>query len=875
MSETDTTTFRLYGAPRPPHTELVRERLLDRLEVDAALRVVRGPAGAGKTSLLAEWSRRRATPGLWLSVIPEMSRTDLWRAVARRATRAGLEAFEAALGPAELAPEDVPGRLADAFLAVPGEVVVVIDDYQDVTDAAVHDDVLALLRLCPNLSVAVATSTVSPLEAASVGLELDRTVITADQLPLTRDETARMLRQAGVDLDPAEAHVLTGGQPLYLRVAMLAAEMAGSHGTPAHVQVADELLRAALEKQLEGTERPRLEQVLRRCAVADVLTADLAVALTREPAAPQLLWMLEERGLGAWERRPAGRVFVLFPVVRTFVAERVREEHPDEWGLAQLAAARWYLTNGYPVEALRHAVGAGDLALASSAVSRYWGEVLEPQALARLDVLKGLPQTDLRRWPLLAGALAIHHDSVPGERTEAIETYQLTLAALRPRARTTSTAERVVLDVLESVALRSTNATQRALEPARRARQTLDELGVDERRELVRELPRLRAEVAMSFARAGADDEALATLEDLGGSPAVDPRTLYGLSLRALVLALRGDLPEAVRDLEVIEASPHAEVRAGRDDHLYRIARAIVCLERFDARGAQAHLDVLRPHLATLETRPVVATVQAYVDLVSFEPALGIERLRRYIESERGRRRISARDIDHLDYVSGLLGLARGQVGAVHSWLKVAPATSSLTWLLRAHAALLTGRWSTARDVLVAHTPPRTAAPRLRAAHAVLLAAALTHAEEETQARDALDKLAGVAEDRRLRFALALPARHDLLTLVELAARSKDQTAQRLIGDAEPVPELFAATADLPQPLSDREVVVLDTLMRHATAVDVSRSLTVSVNTVKSQLRSIYRKLGVRRREDALARGIELGLLPAQRPLPASGTDGR
>ena len=68
----------------------------------------------------------------------------------------------------------------------------------------------------------------------------------------------------------------------------------------------------------------------------------------------------------------------------------------------------------------------------------------------------------------------------------------------------------------------------------------------------------------MAFARAGADEEALATLEDLGGSPAVDPRTLYGLSLRALVLALGGDLPEAVRDLEVIEASPRAAVRARR-----------------------------------------------------------------------------------------------------------------------------------------------------------------------------------------------------------------------------------------------------------------------------------------------------------------------
>jgi LuxR family transcriptional regulator, maltose regulon positive regulatory protein len=55
--------------------------------------------------------------------------------------------------------------------------------------------------------------------------------------------------------------------------------------------------------------------------------------------------------------------------------------------------------------------------------------------------------------------------------------------------------------------------------------------------------------------------------------------------------------------------------------------------------------------------------------------------------------------------------------------------------------------------------------------------------------------------------------------------------------------------------------VVLDALMRYATAAEISRALTVSVNTVKSQLRSIYRKLGVRRREDALSRGIELGLI--------------
>ncbi|WP_069387776.1 helix-turn-helix transcriptional regulator [Cellulosimicrobium cellulans] len=870
MPEADARPFRLYGAPRAPHLELVRERLLDRLDADAALRVVRGPAGSGKTSLLAEWARRRGAVGVWFTATPATTRLDLWRAVARRASRAGLEGFDAAFGPGDLEADEIPERLAEAFLAVPGDVVVVVDDYHEVDGDEVHADVLRLLRLCPTLCVALATRTVSPLESPVVGLELDRTVITADQLPFTPDETARVLRHAGVDLDPATAHVRTGGQPLYLRVAMLAAEMAGSHGTPAHVQVADELLRAAIDKQLQGAARTRLEQLLEPCAVPDILTADLAVALSRDPQAPELLTMLEERGLGTWERRPSGRVFVLFPVVRSLVLETSRRERPEESHRLELATARWYLANGYPVEALGHAVTAGDLDVASAAVSRYWAELLEPHTLARLGHLSRIPVHELRRYPLLAGALAIHHDSVPGQRGEAIEMYRLALAAIKPRARAASPTERVVLEVLESVALRSTGSAQRALEPARRAHRSLTELRLDERRQMVRELPRLRAEIAMSFARGGASGEALSVLDDLGDSPTENPRTLYGLSLRALVRAMRGDMPEAERDLEIIDASPHEQVHAGRDDDLYRLARALVRLERFDARGAQAHLDVMRPHLATLESRPLFATVQAYVDLTAFETALGSERLRRYVDSERGARRLTTRNIEQVGYASGLLNLARGRVGAVHALLKVAPAQSPRTPLLRAHVALLTDGWQTARDLLVERTPPPDAAPRLRVAHWALLAAALTHADDDTAACDALGKLAAVAEDRRLRFALALLPRRDLRALADLAARSRDQTAQRVIAEAEPVPELFVPIADLPQPLTDREIVVLDALMRHATAAEISRSLMVSVNTVKSQLRSVYRKLGVRRREDALAKGIDLGLIAADHVDPAT-----
>ncbi|MBD7951373.1 AAA family ATPase [Oerskovia rustica] len=864
-----TTPGRLHGAPRPPHLELVRERLVDRLDADAALRVVRGPSGGGKTSLLAEWARRRGAEGVWIATSPGTTRTELWRTVARRATQSGLLRSETTIGLDELSTAALTVRLAEAFLTVRGEVLVVVDDYQNVRDAEVHEDVLALLRACPNLSVALATTTSSMLEAPVVGLEMNRTVITADQLPLTLDETARMLRHVGADLDPAQTHVSTGGQPLYLRVAMLAAELAGSHGTPAHVQVAAELLRAAVDKQLQGPSRHRLELFLARCVVPEILTGDLAVALTLDPDAPELLSDLEARGLGTWERRPTGLVFVLFPVVRSLLLETFRLEDPEASQVVEAATARWYLQHGYPVEAVRHAVTAGDLSIASAAVSRYWTQVFEERTIASLDVLRAVPVAELRPWPLLAGALARHYDAVPGGRDEAIELYHAALAGLRVAPRPATPSERVVLEVLESLALRSTGSAERALYPARRAGRMLNELRVTERRSMARDLPRLRAEIARSMLRGGAENESLAILEDLGDSLG-EPPALHGLALRALAHAVHGNMPEARRDLAVVEASRHDETTPRRSQDVYHLAHALVRIERFDARGAQAHLDAMRPFLSTLESRPQFALAQASVDLLTFEPALGAERLRRYIESERGRQRISVRDTDQLGYAAGLLDLARGRLGAVHATLRGASPSSASAPLLRAHLALLTESWQVARDVLVEHTPPVDASPRLRVAHSLLLAAALVNGSDESHACDALGKFAAVADDRQLLFALTLPPRRELLALVDLAARSKDRTAQRVLAAAGPVPERFAAMVGFPQALTDREIVVLDSLRRHATAVEISLSLTVSVNTVKSQLRSVYRKLGVRRREDALAKGIDLGLIVADHVDPSS-----
>jgi LuxR family maltose regulon positive regulatory protein len=62
-------------------------------------------------------------------------------------------------------------------------------------------------------------------------------------------------------------------------------------------------------------------------------------------------------------------------------------------------------------------------------------------------------------------------------------------------------------------------------------------------------------------------------------------------------------------------------------------------------------------------------------------------------------------------------------------------------------------------------------------------------------------------------------------------------------------------------PLTDSERAVLCFLPSQMTNEEISQALFLSINTVKTHLRSAYRKLGVGSRREAIARGRRIGLL--------------
>lgn len=112
---------------------------------------------------------------------------------------------------------------------------------------------------------------------------------------------------------------------------------------------------------------------------------------------------------------------------------------------------------------------------------------------------------------------------------------------------------------------------------------------------------------------------------------------------------------------------------------------------------------------------------------------------------------------------------------------------------------------------------------------------------------------------------VALPA-GQLRSLLQLGLRG--QRAPILIGQASARPSLPVArtTPNSPpeeallEPLSPRELDVLQLMAHGASNQAVARGLTISPATAKKHVSNILRKLGVRNRTQAVARGRSLGL---------------
>ncbi len=235
--------------PHVPHDLVERARLVEWLDngIDHPLTLVCAPAGYGKTTLICTWLERMAAgrgegasslPSAWLSLDEDESDLNLFLryfiAALRTIFADTCEETLMLLQAGQQPPEQVLyTTLCNELAKLPGEVILVLDDYQFIRGKAVHGLLVELVRHWPKPLHLVLVSRIDPtLPLTSLRAKGMLREIRTQDLRFTPEETATYLSQAQfIRLSQPTLDLLEErfeGWPAGLHLAALSLRSAGS-----------------------------------------------------------------------------------------------------------------------------------------------------------------------------------------------------------------------------------------------------------------------------------------------------------------------------------------------------------------------------------------------------------------------------------------------------------------------------------------------------------------------------------------------------------------------------------------------------------------------------------------------------------------------
>lgn len=871
--------------PCPPVAPVPRERLFRALAHGTAngVTLVSAPAGAGKTALVASWLAGGAVawPVAWLALDGhDDERRRFWAGVLAALARA--DPSDAGLAELAVPPrgriDRVFTELVQRLAARTRPLVLVLDDVHELTDAAIHDDLAALLRHAPAALRLVLIARADPplgLERLRVSGRLSE--IRAADLAFDASEARELLAAWGAPLDAVDARELwrrSGGWAAGLVLPALALR---DHADPPAFVAGfggdDRAVAEFLLTEMLAGHPGDVRRFLLRTAVARELTVELAVELSGRPDAGELLERLAH-GNALVERLDGGRAGYRYgPLFAGLLRSELARSAPDELAELHLLLARWHARAGEPCQAVRHALAADAWELAAQAVAGGWLRLLLDGELELLcEVAERLPSALQRRWPevaLACAAAATAAGDAAGAATLLARAEQADDAV--PPARALAFARgRAVVELLLGRVSGDVERTTRAAAMLTAGRRAVpsgdgDAALADELR--VAALAHLGATEAWCGELEVASQRLDAALVG-ARERELDAIVLLARAHLALGEALRGRLVRAADGAEA--ALELAERRGWETTQAAATAQAVLAsaLLHWD-RTEEADRVLVRAERTVRSSgepplRALVALVR--IDLLAAEGAwdAAIARLRAAEAELRSwplHAPLRARFAAH----EALLRAARGERAEAGALLESACAAGPRP----EHAAAL-GRLrlaagepasaSAAVEPWLERTVPRAVAVELWTTEAV--------------ARDALDDDAGAcsALERALELAEPDGFRHELLvlgpSLRDLLARTiRAGTAHRSFAGEllDALEHDGARPLALPEPLSGREAAVLRCLPTMMSNREIATELYVSVNTVKTHLKHIYRKLDAADRREAVRRARELQLLAPSR----------
>jgi LuxR family transcriptional regulator, maltose regulon positive regulatory protein len=857
-----------FTAPRVPSGWVPRQRLVDDLErgVRGPLTLLAASAGTGKSALLGAWCAGRdgGAPLGWLSLDPlDRDRRRFWRGVLQALARGGAVVDAPAIPPTGSVDHVVP-ELVNALEDAGEPVVLVLDDLHEIGDGAAIADLDRLLRHpSPALRIVVATRVDPPLRLGRMRIAGELTDIRERDLAFTEPEAAALLRAAGIELAPADVGRLwqrTEGWAAGLRLAALTLR---THPDPARFVAAfagdDAAMADYLVAEVLAQQPDDLVDFLLRTSIVDLITPELANALTGRADSAHVLARLEREHALVTALDDGGRWHRYHPLLRELLRTQLRYRLPAAPTNLHGRAARWFAAAGRPAEALRHAAGAGDWATVAALAGDHWVPLLVRGELSTLrSVLEGLPARRAERDPEVALALSAallevgdepaaaglfdravaRRDAVPAARRARFDLGVATVGLLRARLR---------------------GDLDRALAHAQPLIENADAGSAE-----LRALALVNLGIAELWT--GALDDARRHLEAARRGAAADWLVLVAVAHLAAHAVLTGRLERARRLAE--EARALAAVRGWARSWPVGVAEGVlsgVALERNRRADAEPHLARAEELLAQASDVPLrmgVRVQRARLLAAGGRPEPALEALDGAGELAAGWP-VSPALSGLMSSVRALCEAALGNAAAAAEALGGGTHTAEDGAAL-ARLRLLAGDPDGAREALAPWLDGAPAAFGSTPTELCLLDALARDAEADLEgASAALERALDQAEPHGLRrpFVELGASLAPLLRRQLRRGTSHRSLVEDLLRDvARPHADARPRTLLLER-LSDREAAVLRFLPTMMSNGEIAGELFVSVNTVKTHLKSIYRKLDVPDRREAVRRARELELL--------------
>jgi LuxR family maltose regulon positive regulatory protein len=363
-----------------------REGLIDALSggTSRPLTLVYGPAGSGKTMLVAQWVTATSERSVaWLSLeADDNDPTRFWTYVleALRSLIPGLGEASVALLRApgvDLVHEVLPA-LINELTDVAEQYVLVLDDYHAIQEERIHESMAWLIEHLPTtLRVVITSRAEPPLRVGTLRARGQLNEIDAGQLRFSLSEAESMLNDLhGLGLTPdavKRLHDRTEGWAAGLYLAVLSLRgRDDARGflesfTGSDRRVVDYLAAEVLAKQRQA----ELDFLL-YTSVLDKFCAGLCEAVTGTRDGAAILERIERSNYFLIPLDPSHEWYRYHHLFGDLLRHELERREPRRAPELHERAGRWFLEAGMVPEAIGHLTAAGELDAAAELIDDHW-----------------------------------------------------------------------------------------------------------------------------------------------------------------------------------------------------------------------------------------------------------------------------------------------------------------------------------------------------------------------------------------------------------------------------------------------------------------------------------------------------------------------